>query len=268
MTTRDRTLIAVVGAVLVVAVAWFLVLAPRRDEASQLSGQIAGQRQQLAQAQSDLAAGLAAKQTYGRDYTTVARLGAAVPDDDNVPSLLLQVQHAAQATHIDFRDLQLASGGSAAAPSSPPPPSPTPGAGGATASQATTATLPPGASVGTAGFPTMPFKFTFTGDFFNMSDFIGRLERFLVVRNRSVAVSGRFMTIDGIALSAASQGFPKVEASVAATTYLLPTTEGLTDGASPSGPATATPASAGAGATSPSSSPGNIPAAIATPAVH
>lgn len=280
MTGRDRTLIAVVGAVLVVAAAWFLVLAPQRDQASQLSGQIAAQRQQLAQAQSDLVAGLAAKRTYGRDYTTVAQLGAAVPDDDNVPSLLMQVQQAAQASHIDFRDLKVAPGGGGAAPPPPPPPPPTPSAGGtgsagaatgatgATASQATTATLPPGASVGTAGFPTMPFSFTFTGDFFDMSDFIGRLERFLVVRNRSVAVSGRFMTIDGIALSAAPGGFPKVEASVAATTYLLPTTQGLTDGASPSGPAAATPASAGAGATSPSSSPGNIPAATATPAVR
>lgn len=266
MTGRDRTLIAVVGAVLFVAAAWFLVLAPQREQASQLSDQLAAQRQQLAQAESDLAAGLAAKRTYGRDYTTVARLGAAVPDDDNVPSLLLQVQRAAQATHVDFRDLQVApsSGGASA----PPPPPPTPGAAGATASQATTATLPPGASVGTAGFPTMPFTFTFTGDFFSMSDFIGRLERFLVVRNRSVAVSGRFMTIDGIALSAAPGGFPKVEASVAATTYLLPSTQGLTDGASPSGPAAATPASAGAGATSPSSAPSNIPAATATPVVH
>ncbi len=264
MTGRDRTLIAVVAAALVVAAAWFLVLAPQRDQASQLSDQIAAQRQQLAQAESDLAAGLAAKRTYGRDYTTVAQLGAAVPDDDDVPSLLLQVQGAAQATHVDFRDLQLApsSGGAA-----PPPPPPT-GAAGATASQTTTATLPPGASVGTAGFPTMPFSFTFTGDFFDLSDFIGRLERFLVVRNRSVAVSGRFMTIDGIALSAAPQGFPKVEASVAATTYLLPATQGLTDGASPSGPAAASPASAGAGATAPSSSPSNIPAATATPAVR
>jgi len=255
----------VVGAVLVVAAAWFLVLAPQRDQASQLSSQVAVQRQQLTQAESDLAAGLAAKRTYARDYTTVAELGAAVPDDDNVPSLLLQVQRAAQAAHIDFRDLQAAQG-SGGAPAPSPPPSPTSGAAGAPASQTTTATLPPGASVGTAGFPTMPFTFTFTGDFFHMSNFIGRLERFLVVRNRSVAVSGRFMTIDGISFAAAPQGFPKIQASVSATTYLLPSTQGLTDGATPGGPATATPASAGAGASG--AAPSSIPAATATSVVH
>jgi len=267
MTTRDRTLLAVVGAVLAVAAAWFLVLAPQRDEASQLSSQVAAQRQQLTQAESDLAAGLAAKRTYGRDYTTVAQLGAAVPDDDNVPSLLLQVQRAAQASHVDFRDLQAAQGSGGAPAPSPPPPSPSSGVAGAPASQTTTATLPPGASVGAAGFPTMPFTFTFTGDFFNMSDFIGRLERFLVVRNRSVAVSGRFMTIDGISFAAAPQGFPKIQASVSATTYLLPSTQGLTDGATPSGPATATP-TAGAGATASGAAPSSIPAATATPVVH
>jgi type II secretion system (T2SS) protein M len=266
MTARDRTLLAVVGAVLVVVAAWFLVLAPQRDEESQLSGQLASQRQQLTQAESDLAAGLAAKRTYARDYTTVARLGAAVPDDDNVPSLLVQVQRAAQAAHVDFRDLQAAQGsGGASAP--PPPPPPGSGGAGAPASQTTTATLPPGASVGAAGFPTMPFTFTFTGDFFNMSNFIGRLERFLVVRNRNVAVSGRFMTIDGISFAAAPQGFPKIQASVSATTYLLPSTQGLTDGATPSGPASATPA-AGTGATASGAAPSSIPAATATPVVH
>jgi hypothetical protein len=103
----------------------------------------------------------------------------------------------------------------------------------------------------------MPFGFEFDGDFFRLSKFLGRLERFLVVRNRSVSVSGRFMTLDGIALNAAPQGFPRIQVSVAATTYLLPADEGLTNGATPNGPSpsAATPAAAsgagGAGAATP-----------------
>jgi hypothetical protein len=105
--------------------------------------------------------------------------------------------------------------------------------------------------VGAAGFPTMPFNFEFDGDFFHLSDFVGRLEHFLVVRNRSVSVSGRFMTIDGISLGAGSGGFPHIKASVAATTYLLPASQGLTDGATASGPAGASAASASGGSTLP-----------------
>lgn len=248
MTGRDRTLISVVVAALVVAAAWFLVLAPQRQEASQLSGDVAAQRGVLTQAQADAAAGLAAKRGYARAYTTVARLGAAVPEDDNVPSLLLQVERAAEGSKIDFRELK---GGEGSGGAAPPPPAPAPATPGAPATQATTATLPPGAAVGAAGFPTMPFSFTFTGDFFRMSDFIGRLERFLVVRNQRLLVHGRFMTIDGIALTAAPQGFPRIQANVAATTYLLPASQGLTSGATANGPLPASGAADGSVPTGP-----------------
>jgi Type II secretion system (T2SS), protein M len=260
MTTRDRTMVLVLVLAVLVAAGWFLVLAPMRDEAGSLSSQIDVQRQTLATALADAAAGTQARRRYAHDYATVARLGAAVPEDDNVASLLVQVQHAAGASDVDFRSLKVGQGAGAATPAPPPPPPTT--TGGAAATQATTATLPPGALVGPAGFPTMPFAFTFTGDFFKLSDFVGRLERFLVVRNRRVSVSGRFMTIDGIGLIAAPQGFPRIEASVAATTYLLPAAQGLTGGATADGPATATPASA-TGASGGAPSP--IPAATATP---
>lgn len=258
MTQRDRTLIGVVVAALVVAAAWFLVLAPQRKEASRLSDDVATERQALSQAQADAAAGLAAKRGYDRAYTTVARLGAAVPEDDNVPSLLLQVERAADATRIDFRELRVGGGsGAAAAPVAPP-------ATGAAATQVTTATLPPGAAVGAAGFPTMPFTFTFTGDFFRMSDFIGRLERFLVVGNRRMLVSGRFMAIDGIGLSASPDGFPRIQANVTATAYLLPASQGLTDGATAAAPGGTTPA-AGSDGSVPS---GPMGVATATPVVR
>ncbi|HEU4703560.1 MAG TPA: type II secretion system protein GspM [Conexibacter sp.] len=257
MTQRDRTLIGVLVAALLVAAAWFLVLAPQRKEASQLSDDVASTRQALTQAQADAAAGLAAKRGYDRAYATVARLGAAVPEDDNVPSLLLQVDRAADATKIDFRELKVGEGSGGAAPA---PPAPAPVTPGAPATQATTATLPPGATVGSAGFPTMPFSFTFTGDFFRMSDFVGRLERFLVVGNRRMLVSGRFMTLDGIALSAAPEGFPRIKANVMATAYLLPAEQGLTGGATAAAPAAA-------GSSDGSTPSGPMGVATATPVV-
>lgn len=246
MKQRDRLMLLGVLAVLVLVAGWFLALAPRREEAANLAEQVSTQKAARDSALADVAAGVAAKREFGRYYATVARLGAAVPDDDNVPSLLLQVQRAAEASKIDFRSLRVGQGSGAATPAPPPPADPA-----APATQAATATLPPGAAVGAAGFPTMPFSFEFDGDFFHLSDFVGRLERFLVVRNRSLAVSGRFMTVDGISLQAAPQGFPRIKASVAATTYLLPASEGLTDGASAGGPADASGATTDSGSASP-----------------
>jgi hypothetical protein len=259
MTMRDRAMVLVLAIAALAAGGWFLVLSPMRDEAGSLGSQIDAQRQARDTALSELTAGLQARRSYRHDYATVAQLGAAVPEDDNVASLLVQVQHAANVSNVDFRMLKVGQGSGAAAPPPPPPAAP-----GAPATQATTATLPPGASVGAAGFPTMPFAFTFIGDFFHLSDFVGRLERFLVVRNRRLSVSGRFMTIDGIGLTAAPRGFPKIQAAVAATTYLLPASQGLTNGASPGGPAPAPNAGAAGGG----SAPASIPAATATPVLR
>jgi hypothetical protein len=258
MKQRDRLMLLGVVAVVVLAAGWFLALAPRREEAAKLGEQVATQRSARDSALADVAAGVAAKREFGRYYATVARLGAAVPDDDNVPSLLLQVERAAQSSDVDFRSLKVGQGSGAATPAPAPPTDP------AAATQAATATLPPGAAVGTAGFPTMPFSFEFDGDFFHLSDFVGRLERFLVVRNRSLAVSGRFMTVDGIALQAAPQGFPRMAASIAATTYLLPASEGLTDGATAGGPADASSGAAASGSAAPTAAP-TAPATITPP---
>lgn len=256
MTGRDRIVILVVAIAALVGAGWFLVLSPQRDQADQLTGQIATQQQQLQGALADVAAGLAAKREYPQDYATVARLGTAVPDDDGVASLVVQVQQAAQASKIDFRSLKVGGGSGSTAAAAPPVPS-----GPAAATQATTATLPPGATVGSAGFPIMPFSFQFVGDFFQLDDFVGRLQRFLVVRNSAVDVSGRFMTLDGVSLTAGPKGFPQIQAAVQATTYLLPPTQGLTNGATPSGPAGAMPASSAV--TPGGTPPASIPSATA-----
>jgi len=243
MTARDRLVIVIVALAAALAASWFLVLSPQRKESSKLATEIATEQETLDSALSDLAAGVAARRTYARDYATVARLGTAVPDDDNVASLIVQIQQAASAAKIDFRSLKVGET-SAAGTQAPLPPTPTTGA---PATQAATATLPPGTAVGAAGFPTEPFSFEFRGNFFHLAEFMSRLQRFLVVRNRVLAVHGRFMTLDGIALDEAPRGFPEIKATVSATTYLLPPSQGLTNGATPAGPtatATAAPSSA------------------------
>lgn len=263
MTTRDRMMVVVLAVAALVAAGWFLVLSPMRGEAGDLSAQVDTQRATLDQALAEVAAGVAARRSYARHYATVARLGAAVPEDDNTASLLVQVEQAADATEIDFRSLRLGQGSGAAA-AAPPPPAP---AAGASTSQATTATLPPGAVVGAAGFPTMPFSFTFEGDFFDLSGFVGRLEDFLVVQRRALTVGGRFMAIDGIGLGAAPEGFPRIRAGVTATAYLLPASQGLTNGATAAGP---TPASDDTGAPPAETASGGVAPspATATPVVR
>jgi hypothetical protein len=263
VTARDRTVVAVVVALAAAVAAWLMLVQPQRDQASKLSSQVSAAQAQLDSARAQVASGEAAKSSFAVSYTELARLGEAVPADDNVPSLIYQIQSAATASKVDFRSLALTPSSSGAAPAAPATPAtPTSSSTAGTiaspsAAQAATASLPPGSSVGPAGFPIEPFTFTFRGSFFHLGDFFGRLEKFVTATNSHVSVSGRLMSLNAISLGAGPNGFPQITATVSATTYIVPPSQGLMAGASPIGPAAVTqPVSTNTGATVP-------PAAVA-----
>jgi Tfp pilus assembly protein PilO len=254
VTSRDRLLIVAVLAVAAMAGFWFVGMAPKRKDAANLQAQIDTTSQQLAAAQQKADEAAKAKASYDADYATVAKLGKAVPKSDGLPSLLYQLQTAAHDSRIDFRSLKLSAAGgqgpvattpaastasaasstggassssasnSSSTSSSSSSSSSTPPATGATsapATQASAATLPPGASVGSAGFPTMPFSFVFNGSFFDMETFMRDVNRLVQVNGKHIDVRGRLLSIDGFALTAGPGGFPKVKANISATAYLL-----------------------------------------------
>ena len=279
MTARDRTVVMVVAAVVLLAGFWFLALGPKRKDAKALNDKIATAQQRLDTARQQTAVAAAARKRYDEDYATVAKLGKAVPADDDVASLVYQLDHISTGSHIDFRSIKLTgsassapaavpsaalasggtngatspSGSSTPASSSTPSSSSTPPssssstttpapATGVPATQSAAAGLPPGSTVGSAGFPTMPFSFVFDGSFFDMEHFFEGIQHFASTSGDAVSVRGRLLTVDAFALTASRFGFPRVKASINATAYLVPQDEGLTSGATAQGPA-ATPAS-------------------------
>lgn len=256
MTTRDRMVIIVVLALGAIVASWMLVVSPKRQQASTLSTQVSGEQSQLDTARSQVAAGEAAKSAFAGQYAQLAKLGEAVPPDDDVPSLIYQVQSAAQAAKVSFRGLQL-TGGSGGATTSSTPSTPSTGSSSSSSSSSSAAAapsqLPPGAAVGPAGLPTEQFTFTLAGNFFHLGNFFNRLQNFVISRDNSLLISGRLMTINAINLSPGPNGFPQITASVSATTYIVPATEGPLGGATPAGPAPApqTPAPSSGSSTTP-----------------
>ena len=89
------------------------------------------------------------------------------------------------------------------------------------------------------------------------------MNRFVVATNNHVSVSGRLMTLNAINLAPAPQGFPQIDATISATTYLVPASQGLTAGATPSGPG----ASGSASTVSTPSTSSAVAPAVATPPV-
>jgi Tfp pilus assembly protein PilO len=111
------------------------------------------------------------------------------------------------------------------------------------ATESAAATQPIGATVGPAGLPTLPYDLTFTGGFFDVANFIGGVDGLVTPQGASqVAAEGRLLTVDGFALKIVNPGAnPKLTADFAVTSYVAPAIQGLTAGASPSGPAPASP---------------------------
>jgi hypothetical protein len=263
MTGRDRIVIMVVLAVGAVVAGWMLVVSPKRQEAGSLSTKISAEQSQLDGARSQLAAGQSARTAFAGQYAQLAKLGEAVPPDDDVPSLIYQVQNAAQGAKVSFRGLQL-SGAGASSSSAPATSSSSKSSSSGSAGSSSTSTasqLPPGAAVGAAGLPTEQFTFTLAGNFFHLADFFNRLQSFVTNRGSALLISGRLMTINGISLVPGSTGFPQTTASISATTYIVPATQGPFGGATPAGPATAPQARTSA----PASSTGAPAAAITSP---
>ncbi len=122
----------------------------------------------------------------------------------------------------------------------------------APATEASAASLPIGASVGPAGLPILPYNLTFQGSFFDFADFLASIDS--LVNNRdgtTVVADGRLVTIDGFALTNPTAGpSPTLDANLAVTTYVTPSNQGLTAGATPTGPA---PSVGGAAPTQPAS---------------
>ena len=192
-----RILIVAVVAFGAVGGYWKLVLAPKRAQVAELDQQIATQQAKLAQTQSLIATYEGAKDEYKANYATVARLGKAVPTTDDTRSLVVQLDTAAKRSSVDFDSININGGG---------------GDG---------ASVAPGA-VNAGAFSAMPFSFSFTGDFSTLGDFFSRLERFVSLKGDQIKVSGRLLRVESINLTPGTDGWPGLNATVGASSYIVP----------------------------------------------
>jgi Tfp pilus assembly protein PilO len=270
LTDRDRKILIALIPLAVIGAYWFLLLTPKREEASKIQDTLA-QAQSVRDTAQQKASQLAgAKRSYSADYATIIRLGKSIPTTVDMPSLLVQLDRAARGTGIKFTDVK--AGERTAAPTAAPAAA-TPGGGSASpaaagaapaasgpgqaaqsagnavsnanaasgAAAGATGTDGSGGTSGAPGLETVPLDFEFRGSFFDLADFFHRMKRFVRVANDKIVIRGRLMTINSFTFDT-SGGFPLIKAQVSATVYLAPKAQGIDAGASPQGPAAATPA--------------------------
>ena len=120
MSDRDRKILLAIIPILLVAAYWFLLLAPKREAATQASQELTEQteRRDAAKAQADLARN--AQTDFAADYTELVRLGKAIPSGVDMPSLIVQLDSAAAGTGIRFT--RIATGEREESSAATPPP--------------------------------------------------------------------------------------------------------------------------------------------------
>ena len=277
MRANERTIILGVAVAGLVIAFYLLVLGPERDKASELSGQIDQLHASISAADQQTSYGEQARQEFPKFYGRMVVLGKAVPAQSDTASMLVQLNSIADRSKMDLRAIALSQGGAGeatTAPTTPPPnassptaaattaastastansatPTPT-AAAPAPATEASAATVPIGSVVGPAGLPTLPYDLTLKGSFFDVPDFIGKIDGLVrpVGDGAQLSPDGRLLTINGFALQIKDAGPPpELEATFVVTAYSTGD-QGLTAGASPTGPA---PTTSGQAQTQPAS---------------
>ena len=243
MTARDRLVVMIVAVLALLGAGWVLVVSPERKKAGTLQSELTTASSQLASAESQLGTARAAQARYSAAYTSIVRLGKAVPPGREVPSLVYELAQASNQKHVDLTSIVYGAG---AGPSS-----------------SASATQTSGASTG--GFTQMPFTFVFNGSFGDLYNLFKQLNRFTVrTASGGLEVTGRLLTIQSAKLAPVTKLGPgksgeELSGTITATAYVLPVTQGLTGGATSTSPAgLASPVSS----TSPGGSSPTAPAIV------
>jgi len=287
---NEQLILASLAAVGLIAAFWMLVLSPKRNEASALQGEIADLRGSLADTQQQVEAGEQARRSYRTDYRKLVVLGKAVPADGEQASLLVQIQRLADESGVTFEAMDLGSESTSAATAAAPSTSTTSTSDSTTSTDASTSsdsstadststtqttlateaaasTLPIGATVGPAGLPVMPYELRFQGGFFEIADFMQRLDGMVHMHDGFVKVNGRLLTVDGFTLKPIDSDLsptPRLQVDLSVTSFLTPADQGMTGGATPTGPPSAAPTLASSSTTESATTSTSEPTATAT----
>jgi hypothetical protein len=247
---NNKILIVVLAAAAAAAAFWFGVLAPKRQEATALDGKISAKQGELAQAQAQMVTYQKARAAYKSVYSRVVQLGKAVPGDDDVRSLIVQLDSVSGKSRVNFAKVDV--GGSSAGATTAPAASTT-----TTSTTTTTPTLAPAPGlvpIGSTGVSALPFSLTFEGRYLQLSDLFTRLQHFVDVRNDQIKVKGRLLRIESFSIQPAATGWPAMSTVIGAASYVttpVAAPAGASGGTGTTPSTGTTPASSG-GTTTPS----------------
>jgi hypothetical protein len=99
---RDKKILIFLVPLVLIAGYWFLLLSPKREEVTAAEAQLTQEQDRLEAARTIASAAGNAEDDFEPSYATIVRLGKAIPSSVDMPSLLVQLEAAAEGTGIRF----------------------------------------------------------------------------------------------------------------------------------------------------------------------
>ncbi|RPI31991.1 MAG: hypothetical protein EHM52_00880, partial [Actinomycetota bacterium] len=168
MKARGREIYIIAGVVAVVLiVAWyFLLFNPTRQELAQLDEQIATATTTLQTTQQQLVRLEEYKKTAPQARVEVVRLGKLLPDGEGQPSLIVELNQTAELAGV------------------------------------TISSISRGSLQNGQPFGIQTLTLSVTGRFFDVVDFVYRVEDYVAVRNTQVKATGRLLQMSSLQMTA------------------------------------------------------------------
>jgi len=185
---RQVPLAVIIAPVLVVVavVGYFFLIKPKQDEAGRLAGEIAALETQVEVA-------LAAQRQSQSDESVIEvadvfKVTKALPDEDDMPGIILELDSVASASGIEF------------------------------------VSIAPQTAAVRSGYTALPINLAFEGNYYDLTDFLFRVRNLVSVRDGELDAEGRLFTLDTLSLQEGPDGFPEISASLTLTAYYYSTT--------------------------------------------
>lgn len=173
---------AAVGLLVVALLGYFIVIAPQRSKVRRLDGRI-----QQTQSALDQNRTLRANKVETVHVADLFRLTKAMPDQADMPDLLLQLSRVAREAGIQFNSIT------------------------------------PQAPASAAGYSSVPIDLVFEGNFYELSDFLYRLRNLVGVHDGQFDAFGRLFNVAGIEFAEGSNHFPQLEATLTVDAFVYGT---------------------------------------------
>ena len=191
MRARGREIYIITGIVAaVLIVAWyFLLFSPTQQKLSDLDQQVQSAQSALEMAKQEVVKLESYKKTAPQSRAEIVRLGKMLPESEGIPGLIIELTKTSEASGVAVTGI----------------------------TRGTTTLGSP------YGIQTLTL--TVSGRYFDVEDFLYRIEEYVAFRNASFRVTGRLLqvtqlTVQGATTTAATSGSPSLTVTIGLNAYL------------------------------------------------